>query len=267
LPYRFLCSDKSFPPQSPPRAPCEVTFIPCPGVTLCGLQKASPHSVGFFPCPHKSVLSSWVTLTQSLSFRHIERLLALLWRCLSSARLRLRWRFAPAPCLAIRLALQRLGCCSGGFSAPPADPAPAVPLAMASVQRLRQRQHCRPRAPSLCRHPTPSSHRTLPGDATSHVAVAVAAIIAIATAIATTTEAPHSDRRCPHDGDVALHRTPSLHRPARQCGVLRRTHCCHHYRHPHDCHHDCHCGHHQGTAPRRTQPWDGNIAPPEVPEA
>ena len=38
-----------------------------------------------------------------------------------------------SPYFAIRPGLQRLGCCSGGFSAPPADPAPAVPLAMASA--------------------------------------------------------------------------------------------------------------------------------------
>jgi len=43
--YRFLYSDKLFPLQSPPCAPCEVAFIPCPGVTLlCGLQKVSPLS-------------------------------------------------------------------------------------------------------------------------------------------------------------------------------------------------------------------------------
>ena len=29
--YRFLCPDKSFPLRSPPRAPREVAFIPCPG--------------------------------------------------------------------------------------------------------------------------------------------------------------------------------------------------------------------------------------------
>jgi len=99
---------------------------------LCGLQKVSLHTVGFFPCPDKSVLSLQVALTRSLSFQLIKRLLALSWRCLSSMPgFALRWRFTTAPCLVIRLALQRLGYCSGGSSAPPADPAPAVPLAMA----------------------------------------------------------------------------------------------------------------------------------------
>jgi len=159
--YRFLCLDKSFPLRSPPCAPCKVTFIPCPGVTLlCSLQRVSPHSVGFVLCPNKSDLSSRVTLTRSLSFWLIGHLLALLQRCLGSMPgFALRRRFAPAPCLAIRLALQRLGCRSSGFSAPPADPAPAVPLAMASAAPMTGSAPPHPCVSTLEGSTSPTSYR------------------------------------------------------------------------------------------------------------
>ena len=58
-----------------------------------------------------------------------------------------------------------------------------------------------------------------PGDATSHVAVATAAIIAITTAIATatvatTTEAPRSDRHGPLNSNIALRHIPASYRIA-----------------------------------------------------
>ena len=137
------------------------------------------------------------------------------------------------------------------------------PQCRRAIQLLHQCRHCWPRAPPLRRRHTPSPPRL--GNATSRIALAAAAAIAIATAtVATTTKVPHSDGCCPRDGDVVLHRTPSLHRPACQCSLSRRTRCCRHYRHPH---HHHHCGHHRGTAPRQTQPCDSDIAPPEVLEA
>ena len=52
-------------------------------------------------------------------------------------------------------------------------------------------------------------------NATSHVALATAAAIAIAiTTVATTTKAPHSHGRSPWDSDIALHHTLSSHHPA-----------------------------------------------------
>ena len=143
----------------------------------------------------------------------------------------------------------------------------AHPKCRQAIQLLHQRQRCWPCVPPLhCRH-TPSPPCL--GNATSRITLAAATAIAIAIAIATatvatTTKVPHSNGCCPRDGDIALHRTPSLHRPTCQCSLSRRTRCCRHYRHPH---HHHHCGHHQGTAPRQTQPCDSDIALPEVLEA
>jgi len=92
----------------------------------CILQRVSPHSVLSFcilTSPSLCVLSLWVTLTRSLSFRLIEHSLALWQWCLSSMPgLALQWPFVPAPCLIIHLVLQRLGCCSGGFLSPTSGP-------------------------------------------------------------------------------------------------------------------------------------------------
>jgi len=92
----------------------------------CVLQRVSPHSVLSFcilTSPSLCVLSLWVTFTWSLSFRLIEHSLALPRWCLGSMPgLALRWPFMPAPCLIIRLVLQRLGCCSGGFLSPTSGP-------------------------------------------------------------------------------------------------------------------------------------------------
>jgi len=87
----------------------------------------SPHSVSFFSCPDKylplpSSARGWPSLDHFL-LRLIEHSPTLSRRCLDSIpRLALCGGLSHCPLPCIRLALQRLGCCSGGFLSPASRP-------------------------------------------------------------------------------------------------------------------------------------------------
>ena len=81
---------------------------------------------------------------QDTTQQRTQRTLTLSRQCNFRLGPTLRWPFVPSPCLATCPRLQRLGFRSDGFLASPADPTPAVALAMASGKCSAHNRQCSP---------------------------------------------------------------------------------------------------------------------------
>ena len=142
-------------------APREVAFFPCPDVSLPlrSPEVSALHSVVFFSCPDGSPL---VGDPREVAFFPTQQALTRTLTAMHRPHARPRHVVAVPTCspyFAIGPGLQRLGCCSGGFSAPPADPTPAVPLAMASAVPTTGSALPRPCMSTLEGSPSPVSYR------------------------------------------------------------------------------------------------------------
>jgi len=140
--FPFL--DRSLSLRAPAhQRPLRGRFFPCHDISLPlrSPEVSNLQSVALFLCPDRSLLRSSVPLARSHSFRlnRRSRSLALSQRCIDPAHAPAASPYALGPNASDAAAV--------ALSAPPADPTPAVPSAMASAAPAQDRQ----RSPSSVR--------------------------------------------------------------------------------------------------------------------